>query len=145
MSFLVKEQKEKNILIKNLPPLKVRPEVEITLEKGNTSVEGVVVLLVQEMIYTCNINQEDELSKKEVQVMGQWSSKDRVEPGESRKFDDVKILIAKDLPITGFPHLDLIDVGYYIHAVAKVSRSIAVEISNTTMFLSRPRQGSTTW
>ena len=119
--------------------------MEITLEKGNTSVEGVVVLLVQEMIYTCNINQEDELSKKEVQVMGQWSSKDRVEPGESRKFDDVKILIAKDLPITGFPHLDLIDVGYYIHAVAKVFRSIAVEIFTTTMSFFRPPPGSTTW
>ena len=53
--------------------------------------------------------------------MGEWSSRDKVGQGETRKFDDIKMLIAKDLPITGFPHLDLIDVGYYIHAVAKVA------------------------
>ena len=83
--------------------------------------DGVTVLLVQEMIYTCNKNQEDELSKKEIQVMGEWSSMDKVGQGETRKFNDIKILISKDLPITGFPHLDLIDVGYYVHAIAKVS------------------------
>ena len=119
--------------------------MEITLEKGNSAVEGLVVLLVQEMVYVCNMDQEDEVRKKEIQVMGEWKSDEKVGEGNTRKFDDIKILISKDLPITGFPHLDLIDVGYYIHAVAKVSRSIAVEISNTTMFLSRPRQGSTTW
>ena len=82
--------------------------------------EGLAVLLVQEMIYICNMDQEDEVRKKEVQVMGEWKTEEKVGPGDTRKFDDIKILISKDLPITGFPHLDLIDVGYYIHAVAKV-------------------------
>ena len=104
--------------------VEVRPEVEITLEKGNSQVEGLMVVLVQEMIYTCNKNQEDELSKKEIQVMGEWSSIDKVGQGETRKFTDIKILISKDLPITGFPHLDLIDVGYYVHAIAKVARPV---------------------
>ena len=106
--------------------VEVRPEVEITLEKGNSQVEGLMVVLVQEMIYTCNKNQEDELSKKEIQVMGEWSSMDKVGQGETRKFNDIKILISKDLPITGFPHLDLIDVGYYVHAIAKVSLATPV-------------------
>ena len=101
--------------------MQVRPEVEITLEKGNSQVEGVKVLLVQEMIYICNMDQEDEVRKKEVQVMGEWSSDEKIDQGESKKFSDIKILITKDLPITGFPHLDLIDVGYSIHAVAKVT------------------------
>ena len=73
------------------------------------------------MIYTCNMDQEDELRKKEVQVMGEWRTEEKVGQGDTRKFSDIKILISKDLPITGFPHLDLIDVGYYIHAVAKVN------------------------
>ena len=76
---------------------------------------------LQEMIYTCNMDQEDELRKKEVQVMGEWRTEEKVGQGDTRKFSDIKILISKDLPITGFPHLDLIDVGYYIHAVAKVN------------------------
>ena len=121
----------------------MRPEVEITLEKGNSQVEGLAVLLVQEMLYICNINQDDEVRKKEVQVMGEWSSDEKVGDGDSKKFSDIKILISKDLPVTGFPHLDLIDVGYYIHAVAKVVViSLLVEIH--TSFYFRPRPGLTT-
>ena len=111
-------------IIQFLP--QVRPEVEITLEKGNSQVEGLAVLLVQEMVYICNMDQEDEVRKKEVQVMAEWKSEEKVGQGDTRKFNDIKILISKDLPITGFPHLDLIDVGYYIHAVAKVETGYLV-------------------
>ena len=78
----------------------------------------------QQKSQTINKNQEDELSKKEVQVMGEWSSIDKVGQLETRKFNDIKIQISKDLPITGFPHLDLIDVGYYVHAIAKVATPV---------------------
>ena len=44
--------------------------MEVDWENG-AKVEGVVVLLVQEMIYTCNIGEDDERSKKEVVVMGE--------------------------------------------------------------------------
>ena len=101
--------------------------MEITLEKGNSAVEGLVVLLVQEMVYVCNMDQEDEVRKKEIQVMGEWKSEEKVGEGDTKKFNDIKILIPKDLPITGFPHLDLIDVGYYIHAVAKVAITISLK------------------
>ena len=100
---------------------------------------------MQEMIYTCNINQEDELSKKEVQVMGEWRTEERVGQGDTKKFSDIKILISKDLPITGFPHLDLIDVGYYIHAVAKVDRAFLFNRKKINFcFNFRPRPGMTT-
>ena len=100
---------------------------------------------MQEMIYTCNINQEDELSKKEVQVMGEWRTEERVGQGDTKKFSDIKILISKDLPITGFPHLDLIDVGYYIHAVAKVDLAFLFNRKkNNFCFNFRPRPGMTT-
>ena len=103
------------------------------------------MLLVQEMIYICNMDQEDEVRKKEVQVMGEWKTEEKVGPGDTRKFDDIKILISKDLPITGFPHLDLIDVGYYIHAVAKVDLAFLFTRKKINFCLNfRPRPGMTT-
>ena len=92
----------------------------MTLEKGSVSVPGLMVLLVQEMLYTCNLGEDDERMKKEVQVMDEWSSDTLTQAGDSSTFSDVELMIAKDIPVSGFPHCDLIDVGYYIHAVAKV-------------------------
>ena len=37
---------------------------------------------LQEMIYTCNMDQEDELRKKEVQVMGEWRTEEKVGQGK---------------------------------------------------------------
>ena len=45
--------------------------------------------------------------------------KAQVGPGESRKFSP-SVSISKALPSTGFPHCDNIQLGYSVHAVAKV-------------------------
>ena len=75
---------------------------------------------MQEMVYTCNPGEEEESSKKEVQVLGEWRSSEGVECGAARQYSDISLAVPKDLPVTGFPHSDLIDVGYFIHAVGKV-------------------------
>ena len=94
--------------------------VEITVEQGKCGVEGLMVLLVQEMIYTCNLDEEDEMSKKEVLVVGEHVVEDKVDPGEKKEFPELRVPVERTLPVTGFPHCDHIDVGYFVHAVAKV-------------------------
>ena len=101
---------------------KIYPRVEVAVENGKCPIEGVVVLLVQEMIYMCDPGQIDELRKKEVLVVGECSSEESIEPGEKKEFTDLSILVEKNLPLTGFPHSDFIDVGYFVHAVAKVRK-----------------------
>ena len=91
------------------------------MEQGKCPIEGVIILLVQEMIYMCEPGQVDELRKKEVLVVGECSTEENIEPGQKRKFPDLGLLIEKNFPFTGFPHSDFIEVGYFIHAVAKVS------------------------
>ena len=45
----------------------IQPEVEVIVEaRGGGSVTGVMVLLVQETIFTCNLGEDDERAKKEV-------------------------------------------------------------------------------
>ena len=53
-------------------------------------------------------------------VVGEWQQDKEVAGGAEEKFQEAEILVAKDLPVTGFPHCDLIDMGYFIHAIAKV-------------------------
>ena len=45
---------------------------------------------------------------------------EHVEPGEKKEFKELSVLLEKNLPLTGFPHCEFIEVGYFIHAVAKV-------------------------
>merc|ERR1719273_2010577 len=96
-----------------------------------------MVLLVQETIFTCNLGEDDERAKKEVLVVGEWQQDKEVAGGAEEKFQEVEILVAKDLPVTGFPHCDLIDMGYFIHAIAKTpSRDddIIVKLPVTIVF-----------
>ena len=53
-------------------------------------------------------------------MVGEWQQDKEVAGGAEEKFQEAEILVAKDLPVTGFPHCDLIDMGYFIHAIAKV-------------------------
>ena len=99
----------------------ISPLVEITLEKGKCPLEGLMVLLVQEMVYTCNMDEEDEMRKKEVLVVGEHIIDDKIAPGEKKEFSELNIVVEKKLPVTGFPHCGHIEVGYFVHAVAKVS------------------------
>merc|ERR1719410_3100719 len=75
--------------------------------------------------------------KKEGQVMDEGSSDTITEAGGSNIFSDVELTITKDVPVSGFPHCDLIDVGYYIHAVAKTPKrddDVCVKLPITILF-----------
>merc|ERR1712223_287898 len=100
---------------------RIKPEVEVTLESGKVKVEGLMVLLVQEMVYACNLGEEDECRKKEILVVSDQLVPEEVAPGEQRKFSP-NLAISKALPATGFPHCDCIQLGYSVHAVAKVGK-----------------------
>lgn len=99
----------------------IKPEVEVTLETGKVKVESLMVLLVQEMVYACNLGEEDECRKKEILVVSDQLVPEEVGPGEHRKFSP-NLAISKALPATGFPHCDCIQLGYSVHAVAKVGK-----------------------
>jgi len=99
----------------------IKPEVEVTLETGKVKVEGLMVLLVQEMVYACNLGEEDECRKKEILVVSDQLVPEEVGPGEQKKFSP-NLAISKALPATGFPHCDCIQLGYSVHAVAKVGK-----------------------
>ena len=96
-----------------------------------------MVVLVQEMIYTCNLDEVDESRKKEVLVMAEDRNEEDADPGEKETYADFKLRIDKytngdhfeinicyirNMPPTGFPHCDYIECGYFIHAVAKTNR-----------------------
>merc|ERR1719317_314905 len=100
----------------------IRPVVECTVEKGKCDVDAVMVVLVQEMIYTCNLEEVDESRKKEVLVMAEDRNEEDADPGEKEIYNDFKLKIDRNLPPTGFPHCDFIECGYFIHAVAKTNR-----------------------
>ena len=102
--------------------VEVRPEVEITLEKGNSQVEGLMVVLVQEMIYTCNLGEgDDQRQKKEVLVVSDDHDTSDADPGETKVYDKLKLKVNRNLPVSGYPHCEYIDCGYYVHAVAKTA------------------------
>jgi len=100
----------------------IRPVVECTVEKGTCDVDGVTLLLVQEMIYTCNLGEGDEeRQKKEVLVVSDDSDSSDADPGETKVYDKLKLKVSRNLPVSGYPHCDYIDCGYFVHAVAKTA------------------------
>ena len=83
--------------------------------------DGVTLLLVQEMIYTCNLGEEDQRQKKEVLVVSDDHDTSDADPGETKVYDKLKLKVNRNLPVSGYPHCEYIDCGYYIHAVAKTA------------------------
>ena len=73
----------------------VRPVVECTVEKGQCDVDGVMLLLVQEMIYTCNPLEDDERQKKEVLVISEDKDGADADPGETKVYDKLKLKIPR--------------------------------------------------
>ena len=57
--------------------------------------DAVMVVLVQEMIYTCNLDEVDESRKKEVLVMAEDRNEEDADPGEKETYDDFKLKIDK--------------------------------------------------
>merc|ERR1711953_756517 len=100
----------------------IRPVVECTVEKGTCDVDGVTLLLVQEMIYTCNLGEgDDQRQKKEVLVVSDDHDTSDADPGETKVYDKLKLKVNRNLPVSGYPHCEYIDCGYYVHAVAKTA------------------------
>ena len=54
-----------------------------------------MVVLVQEMIYTCNLDEVDESRKKEVLVMAEDRNEEDADPGEKEIYADFKLKIDK--------------------------------------------------
>ena len=52
-----------------------------------------MVVLVQEMIYTCNLEEVDESRKKEVLVMAEDRNEEDADPGEKEIYNDFKLKI----------------------------------------------------
>ena len=88
----------------------IRPVVECTVEQGqcfkthihilkislgNCDVDAVMIVLVQEMIYTCNLEEADESRKKEVLVMWEDRNEEDADPGEKEIYADMKLRIDK--------------------------------------------------
>jgi hypothetical protein len=57
----------------------------------------VIVLLVQEAIYICNLGSKEEERKKEILVMAEAIDEEDADAGECQKYDLVKKLLFLDL------------------------------------------------
>ena len=57
--------------------------------------DAVMIVLVQEMIYTCNLEEADESRKKEVLVMWEDRNEEDADPGEKEIYADMKLRIDK--------------------------------------------------
>ena len=89
---------------------------------GQCDVDALMVLLVQEMIYTCDPGEDSERQKKEVMVVSEVSDEADADPGETKVYDKLKLKIPRNLPPSGFPHCEFIDCSYFVHAVAKTAK-----------------------
>ena len=100
---------------------RIKPEVEVTLETGKVTtskntltlpgmqvkVEGLMVLLVQEMVYACNLGEEDECRKKEILVVS-----DQLLP------EEVALEIYRNIPkVLKMQKSFWTNTGYCIHDV----------------------------
>ena len=95
-----------------------------------------MVLLVQEMIYTCDPGEESERQKKEVMVVSEVSDEADADPGETKVYDKLKLKIPRNVPPSEFPHCEFIDCSYFVHAVAKTAKindDIVVKLSLVIM------------
>ena len=54
-----------------------------------------MVLLVQEMIYTCNPLEDDERQKKEILVISENEDKTDSDPGTTHVYDKLKVKIPR--------------------------------------------------
>ncbi|XP_023331774.1 uncharacterized protein LOC111703919, partial [Eurytemora carolleeae] len=105
------------------PGQTIRPVVEVFLERGaSASIDTVTCCLVQEAVFTVNIDQDDEAKNKEVMVWGYAEQKQAIKAGELITFKDLRVKIDENIQLTGYPGTDNIDIGYFIHAVAKTPK-----------------------
>ena len=102
-----------------------------------------MLLLVQEMIYTCDPGEDSKRRKKEVMVVSEIKDEADSNPGETKVithvqlsqtlllnikyykrkvYDNLKLKIPRNLPPSGFPHCEFIDCSYFVHAVAKTAK-----------------------
>jgi len=91
--------------------------VEVTV-KGSSKVDRLIVLLVQEAIYICNLGTKDEVRKRERLVMSEAEDTEDADPGECQGYD-LTLRVDENMPLTHYPWCEFINMGYYIHAVAR--------------------------
>ena len=69
--------------------------IECTVEKGQCDVDAVMLLLVQEIIFTCNLMEDDERQKKEIMVITEDKDEADADPGETKVYDKLKVKIPR--------------------------------------------------
>jgi len=77
----------------------VCPTVECTVEKGKCTVDAVICVLVQETIFAVNLEEPDELKKKEIMVMSESKNDEDADGGETEVYNfKLKIDSGKNQP-----------------------------------------------
>ena len=65
-----------------------------------------IVLLVQEAIYICNLGTKDEVRKKERLVMSEAEDKEDADPGECQNYD-LTLKVDDSMPLTHYPWYEI--------------------------------------
>ena len=63
------------------------------MEAGKCDVDAVLVVLVQETVFTCNPGEEDECKRKEILVMSEDRNEEDADPGETQTYKNLKLKI----------------------------------------------------
>ena len=90
---------EKNVF-KLGEPIKVH--VECTVKGGRSEIDKIIVLLVQEAIYICNMGFKEEARKKERLIFSEAEDPEDAEVGECQAYD-LELQVDDVLPLTDFP------------------------------------------
>lgn len=73
---------------------------------------------MQESIYTVGLGTKDEARQKERLVMAEAVDEEDADVGECQEYD-LTLEIDERMPLTDFPWCDFIEIGYFIHCVAR--------------------------
>ena len=73
---------------------------------------------MQESIYTVGLGTKDEARQKERLVMAEAVDEEDADVGECQEYD-LTLQIDERMPLTDFPWCDFIEIGYFIHCVAR--------------------------
>jgi len=96
----------------------IKVHVECTVKGGRSEIDKIIVILVQEAIYVCNMGMKEEARKKERLIFSEAQDPEDAEPGECQEYD-LELKVEDVLPLTDFPWCDFIQMGYFIHVVAR--------------------------
>ena len=81
---------------------KIKVHVECSVKGGRSEIDKIIVLLVQEAIYVCNMGFKDEARKKEKLIFSEAEDPEDAETGECQAYD-LELEVENVLPLTDFP------------------------------------------